>query len=584
MWALGTGRAHQPTLSDLLERALADRADDWPQVPARGYARYQRDGDRIEHESRIAARQERLSRAAIAAAVTLDDDWLDDVADGVVLLCEQSSWCWPAHDDAAARRGHVLPDVDEPFLDLGAGEVVAQLAWIDHLLGARFDARVPGLRHRIRSEAHRRVFAPFLRRRDWHWLGLDGHVHNWNPWIHQNVLTAAVTLLDGDVRAAVVALAVAGLDRYVGALPADGAIDEGFDYWWNGACRTLEALAVVASATGGRLSAQQIEPLPAVVRFPYATYLGGDFTYSFSDSRPRLSEQLPWHLLHRWARDVGDEATVRFALSRRPSSGALTSETEGLGRLLLAVTDVDWAQAPAPDHVAPTTHYLPSTQVLVAHRGELSLAVKGGHNAENHNHNDVGSLTVAVRGRPVLVDPGRLTYTAQTFGPDRYSLWNVRSDWHNLPTVSGHRQAAGPEARARDVVVDLDGLSFSAEIGSAYPRAGTRWVRCARMDVWGGAVEITDSWTREDTDVVAPHEVHWVIAGDVARSLDDGGLTIADGVLRLTWDPEIATGRLEHRHLDDPYQRAAWGDRLTRLTLTVLPEHVPQGVLTVRLA
>ena len=578
-WAAGAGRAHQPTLTDLLGRANADLGQDWPQVPARGYVRYVREGDRIEHESRIAARQQRLSRAAVAAAVTLEPHWFDEVADGVITLCEQTSWCWPAHDDAHARHGHVLPDVDDPFLDLGAGEVAAQLAWVDHLLGTRLDVHVPGLRRRIRSEVQRRVFDPFRRRRDWHWLGLDGHVHNWNPWIHQNVLTAAAALLDDDgARAAVFELAIAGLDRYVAALPADGAIDEGFDYWWNGACRTLEALAIVRAATGDQLTGSRIDPLPAVVAFPYATYLGGDYSYSFSDCQPRLGEQLPWHLLHRWAREVEDGASARFALSRRPVTGPLTSEKEGLGRLLLAITDPDWTQAPDPGPVRPATHYLPSTQVLVAHEGDLTLAIKGGHNDENHNHNDVGSLSVALRGCPVLVDPGRLTYTAQTFGPDRYELWNVRSDWHNLPTVAGHRQAPGAAARAEGVTVDVAARRFAAEIGSAYPQAATRWHREAHLAA--GAVEVTDSW-RSPAGAPA-HQLHWILAGEV--TLAEGAATVRteDGALRLRWDPTLVCAHLEERELDDPYQTAAWGERLTRLTLTVREAHVATGSITLR--
>src|SRR5690606_3825060 len=106
------------------------------------------------------------------------------------------SWCWPAHDDTAVRHASVLATVTDPFIDLGAGETVAQLAWLDHLLGGALDARYPGLRARIRHEARTRVFEPFLRRRDWHWLGLDSHVHNWNPWIHGNLLVAALRLLD----------------------------------------------------------------------------------------------------------------------------------------------------------------------------------------------------------------------------------------------------------------------------------------------------------------------------------------------------------------------------------------------------
>ena len=156
----------------------------------------------------MGARQQRLSRAVAMALLAGRDggigaeggggaghrsasiggadavDWLDEVVDGVFLLCEQSSWSWAAHDDVFSRSGEVVPDKSRPYLDLGAGEVAAQLAWTDYVLGDSLDARAPGLRRRIRQETQERVIIPFLDRMDWHWLGLDGDVHNWNPWIH----------------------------------------------------------------------------------------------------------------------------------------------------------------------------------------------------------------------------------------------------------------------------------------------------------------------------------------------------------------------------------------------------------------
>jgi len=143
-WA--ADRVHLETLRELCERAEPERGTPWPVPLAHGYARYFRDGDRDAYEQIVFARQRRLTRAAVLAAVTLDPLWIDEVADGVILLCEQSSWCWPAHDDTYRRHGAVVPTVTDPCLDLGAGEVAAQLAWVDHLLGAELDRRVPGVR------------------------------------------------------------------------------------------------------------------------------------------------------------------------------------------------------------------------------------------------------------------------------------------------------------------------------------------------------------------------------------------------------------------------------------------------------
>ncbi|BCJ45895.1 hypothetical protein GCM10010168_56850 [Actinoplanes ianthinogenes] len=571
------------TVRELRARAEAELGTPWPVPLASGYARYFRDGDRDGYEQVVWARHERVARAAVVAAVTLDERWLDEVADGVTLWCEQSSWCWPAHDDTFERYGAVVPTVAEPYLDLGAGEVAADLAWIDHLLGAPLDERVPGVRARIRWEVERRVLGPFERRRDWQWLG---DVHNWNPWIHGNVLVAALQLVDpGERREALVRLAIEGIDRFVAALPPDGAIDEGYGYWWNGAGRLLEALDVLAYASDGALTAGAIPVLRETVAFPHRMHLGGPWYVNFADCSARPSGDQPWQQLHREARRAGDPAALAHAAAHRRPGEPVAHESDGLGRLLRALTDPAWLAAsttpPAPATGNPAglageswlarEVWFPSTQVLIARAtagsaAGLTLAVKGGHNDENHNHNDVGSFLVALNGVPVLVDPGRPTYTAQTFGPRRYELWMMGSSWHNVPEIRGVAQAAGRACRARDVVRSYRELVL--DLADAYPGAGVRtWRRTARLD--RDTVTVTDQWELEPGDD-RPTRIHLVLAGAVRVGDGTAEVRAPDGagLLRLSWSPPVPCAT-SVRELDDPLLSTVWGDRLTRLEIDV---------------
>ncbi|WP_307785410.1 heparinase II/III domain-containing protein [Microbacterium hibisci] len=505
-----TGSADPVSVADILGHAREDLARPWGIPLATAAARLHDDGDREGWESVVFERQRRLARAAIAAAHHLDDPergpvWLGEVLDGVWLICEQTSWCWPAHDDAFRERGSVLPTVTAPYLDLGAGEAVALLTWIDQLLGARLDARYPGIRSRIRREARVRVFEPFARRRDWHWLGLDGDVHNWNPWIHGNVLLAALRLLDDPAevaeRARIVALALEGIDRYVSVLPADGAIDEGYAYWWNGACRALEALDLVRHATGGVLDASGIPALRETVAFPHRMHLGGDWYLNLADGQARPPADQPWHALHRAAQTAGDTDAAAHAASHRRAGIPAATEHEGFGRLLRGITDPAWVGAEQEPSPFPRDVWLPSTEVLVARENGgtaagLTVAVKGGHNGEHHNHNDVGSFVVASDGVPVIVDAGRPTYTLQTFGPDRYEIWTMQSGWHNVPVIGGLEQSpgAGFAASAVDAWVGADASSLSLELSGAYAGAAGPWQRAVRLERPARRVVIEDAW------------------------------------------------------------------------------------------
>ncbi|HTJ38782.1 MAG TPA: heparinase II/III family protein [Dactylosporangium sp.] len=564
-------RIDGPTLRALRERAAADRGP-WPVPLARDYARYFRDGDRETYESIIWARERRLSRAAVLAAVTLDDAWLDEVADGVTLLCEQSSWCWPAHDDTNARHGAVVPTVTEPYVDLGAGEVAAQLAWVDHLLGARLDARAPGVRARLRHEVDRRVLTPFERRRDWHWLGLDGDVHNWSPWIQGNIVVAALQLVDDDARrTALVGLAVEGLQRYAAALPADGAIDEGHAYWWNGAGRLLEALDVLGRA-GGLEGA-----LRETVAFPHRVHLGGPWYLNHADGQARPTTGMPWHALHRAARLAGDEEAAAHAAAHRVPATPVAHEELGLGRLLRALTDRDWRDARPGPSPLPRDVWLPSTQVLLARAtagsaAGLAVAVKGGHNDEHHNHNDVGSVVVALGGVPVLVDAGRPTYTAQTFGPDRYHIWTMHSAWHNVPFVRGTAQRAGRAFAAGGVAVQItdERSRLRLDLAAAYPRDDVRhWWRTAGLDRAAGRVTVTDEWDLEPGGTGGT-QIRYLAAGHVLLAPGRAEITAVGGAgtVVLTWAP-AAPCTATVRELDDPMLRDVWGDDLTRLDIDV---------------
>lgn len=605
----------------LAQEAEKEQHTPWPQPLVSHYARYFRDGNRTAYEDLVRARQERLTRAVVMASLTAGQEsadashasdpaadadaqaWLDEVIDGAFLLCEQSSWCWAAHDDVHTRLGHVVPDRGRPYLDLGVGEVAAQLAWLDHVLGTSLDRRAPGLRQRIRQEVQERIISPFLEQNDWHWLGLDGHVHNWNPWIHSNILAAALFLVeDSALQAETVARCIAGLDRFLAVIPADGAIDEGFSYWWNGAGRALEALALLEEATAGALAAD-LAVVRALVAFPHRMHVGQKWFLNVADGRAAAESNLPWNMVCTWARRLGDEEAASHA---EAMTAAAPDAAFGLGRTLHALLERDVAppdKAPAAPPLTAFT-YLPSVQIMVARETPgttegLVVTAKGGHNGENHNHKDVGSVTVAVDGVPLLVDAGQPTYTAQTFGPDRYGIRAMQSGWHTVPTPFGLEQGAGAEFGADVVQAPTPGdPRLVLELARAYGLGGeSRWTRAVSLDRPGSRVCIEDSWhlpasVSEGTDDV---DIHLLLAGTVslgpqgtatvlphgipaAEASGANGVSSRGGILR--WDQSAAVVLVDEWLLDDPLLASVWGTRLTRLRFRMPGDQRAAGSFT----
>jgi hypothetical protein len=130
---------------------------------------------------------------------------------------------------------------------------------------------------------------------------------------------------------------------------------------------------------------------------------------------------------------------------------------------------------------------------------QLAVALKGGHNQEHHNHNDVGSFVVVLGDKPLLIDPGGEVYTARTFSSRRYESKVLNSFGHPVPVVAGKLQQTGSRARARLVSQNFTDSTDTLvlDISSAYnvPELRKLERKFVYSRIGKGSLSVTDEVT-----------------------------------------------------------------------------------------
>jgi len=191
--------------------------------------------------------------------------------------------------------------------------------------------------------------------------------------------------------------------------------------------------------------------------------------------------------------------------------------------------------------------------------------------AESHNHNDVGNFILYVDGLPALIDVGVGTYTAQTFGKDRYKLWYMQSQWHNTPTINGVQQHDGSEYVSHNVKYTKlsNGGQFEADIAGAYPIEAEvkSWVRKFTFDRTANTLSLNETY--ELNRFVEPFKVHFITVLNVTNASDDSQIILSDSniSLILRFDSNIFSIEIDKPEYDDKRILKGWGDRITRITL-----------------
>lgn len=591
----------------MVKRAEAVKGRDWPSLLATTELDFKRNGNRTRYEGLQFGRRHRLIDLVLGECASGDGRFLDDITNGVWLICEETFWGAPAHL-AAQKAKAGLPDAAEPIVDLFAAETASTLAWTAYLLGEKLDAVSPLIGPRIRMEAKRRILDPLLERNDFTWMGLQEerehekawidvganvvrpkrvHLNNWNPWVNSNWLMTNMLLeQDAERRQRAIEKSCRSLDEFLSDYSPDGGCEEGPVYWQRSPGSYFDCCRTLSSAVNGAAGVMTHPFVQRMGQYIADVHIAGNAYVNYGDAhmedaptpelvyRYGLAAKLPslaaFGAFHSALDSMG--ATGNAAKLEAAVGAGLPSLARSLPDVLCAreIRSAQKADALGRDAWYPALHLMTAREKAGTTDG-FYLAVQAASNGRSHGHNDSGSYIVFHDGDPVIIDPGVEAYTAKTFSSERYTIWTMQSAFHNLPTIGGVMQHEGTYA-ASEVRYSTDdaGARMAMNLATAYPaEAGAKqWTREITLDRKAGVVRVSEDFALAKAVAVAMSFMTSRVPSDANGVVTFHSAKAGVKDVSLKYDAAVLRFSSEKIELQDEGMRRSWGPALYRVRLT----------------
>lgn len=621
----------QRLFGDFAHKAIAEGEKylgyEWKLIPASAYLEYERTGERQVMEKPFDANRKALNVLALAELAEGKGRFIDDIANGLWMNAHMPSWVLSAHLPRQSS-GRSLPDTGEQIIDLGSGGNGALVSIVCHLFEDEMNSLDPSIVRAVKDAVREKILEPYLdmsiRKANW-WMADDWRpgqiINNWNPWCNSNVLICFLLMEDNpDVLEEAVRLSAISTDRFLNYVKGDGACEEGPAYWGHAAGKLYDYLKVLYEATGGQVDLFGNDLVRSMGEYISRSYIGDGWVVNFADATARMTPDIP--LVYRYGKDCGSREMMDFALyllggqdGFRHASvplwndawrsletlrylGEMNSKVDSLNFLCKgnrAVETPARVRASLRKAVPHCTWYPETEFAYMRNENGWFLAAKGGFNNESHNHNDVGTFILYIDDVPVFIEAGVGTYTRKTFSHERYTIWSMRSDWHNLPQINGSLQIFGPEFKAADTECDIRRLSFSADISGAYSGAAhcSSWTRSYSLG--RDRLDISDRFLLSER--MAPDTVNFLVQGAVYLPGDkvgvisgkenssgreilvnQGEIVIVNGNVAVALSyPHSMSVSVKEMPLDDPRLSNVWGSSIRRISFSAQPSAPLKG-------
>ena len=333
-------------------------------------------------------------------------------------ICNEYSWTIPAHRPADYFN-------KRDYIDLFAAETGLYLAEVKAMFN---DILHPYVIERITNELRWRIIDSYKNNTFW----FETLKSNWAAVCGGSV--GAVFLYENPKEHYKVCQRLYKcMENYLDGISDDGATTEGASYWFYGFGFYVLYADLLRRYSCGRIDFFKNDKVKKIAGFFNSLCLDNKNVVSFSDSSIKLGYQpyLPYFL------------NEEYGIELPPAEG----EVMGFDKFSWSLRScIYYKPNRKVEKLLPMKKYYDMAQWYIERKEKYSFAVKGGHNAEEHNHNDVGSFMITYNEEIIFTDLGAPEYTAETFTLESYEKNLNKSSWgHSVPIINGTAQKYGKE-------------------------------------------------------------------------------------------------------------------------------------------
>lgn len=464
------------------------------------YRQFDTTGERNDYQGEYFPRRDRLEVMTMCCYLFGEEQYLKEAENCIWAICDEYTWCLPAHlggksleiqpllQKSGEKDGLIKPYEysHRNLLDLFACETARQLAETLRLLGDRLD---PLVRRRAVTDIIDRVFEQYLAFNQVQHFEIN--LSNWSAVCGGSLGVAALYLIESPEQLApVIQRVISDLDVFIGSYGEDGIGREGVGYWNYGFYNFCYFACLLRERTAGKLDLFRDDKVKKAAFFPVNAFLYRNYGVNFSDCREQGTCQ---------------EEVLQCLMSVYPDMPAPTvlceSGNGGSRSTPITLRKLFWSGGKKGEDFRERSEYYENAGWLVScvKSGDtaFSFVIKGGHNDEPHNHNDLGNFILYADGEQLLSDLGGGEYTKDYFSDGRYGYLVTSSRGHSVPIVEGVLQKEGEDAAAEVLNTKTGGDTdvIAMELKSAYPCPKLKsCVREARIRRKEFSVELNDTF------------------------------------------------------------------------------------------